>query len=255
MIRRFIITAALIAATSAEADERLVSHRYNPSEVVRLEGRAGVQATVAFGEDEHIENVAIGDANAWQVTPNKRANMLFVKPLARAARTNLTVVTDQRTYVFDLVANPAVRPLYVLRFTYPDAPRPAPRPERPALSAEEAQLAAGTGAPVDPAVLNFNWAHKGKAALVPARLFDDGRSTYLAWRAGVPVPAILIRDDKGAEGPVNYAVRGDVIVVEGVPSLIVLRAGKDSATLTRGAPPAVPSDAVPAALAAAQGEK
>ena len=53
---------------------------------VRIEGRPNVQATIDFGEDEHIENVAIGDSSAWQVTPNKRANLLFVKPLRQARR-------------------------------------------------------------------------------------------------------------------------------------------------------------------------
>ena len=95
--------------------------------MVRIDGRAGVQATIVFAEDEHIENVAIGDSNSWQVTPNKRANLLFVKPLAARARTNMTVVTDRHRYFFDLVAAPAGNALYVLRFTYPDEPKPAPR--------------------------------------------------------------------------------------------------------------------------------
>ena len=106
----------LAAAVPAQAqDPRLVTRRYDASQVVRIDGRAGVQASIAFAEDELVENVAIGDSNAWQVTPNKRANMLFVKPLAAAARTNMTVVTDRRTYFFDLVASARANPLYVLR--------------------------------------------------------------------------------------------------------------------------------------------
>ena len=50
-------------------------------------------------------------------------------------------------------------------------------------------------------------------------------------RSDVRRPAIQIRNETGAEGPVNFAVRGDVIVVEGTHGLIVLRSGKDSATL------------------------
>jgi type IV secretion system protein VirB9 len=116
----------------------------------------------------------------------------------------------------------------VLRFTYPA--KPAEKAATPAgLTSEEAL--ALENAPADPATLNFAWAAKGKARLVPARIYDDGTATYLAWAVGVPIPAIQIRDEKGAEGPVNYAVRGDVIVVDGVPPLIVLRSGKDSATL------------------------
>ncbi len=36
---------------------------------------------IEFGHGERIENVAVGDSSAWQVTPNKRANLLFLKPL------------------------------------------------------------------------------------------------------------------------------------------------------------------------------
>ena len=238
--------ALLVAAPAQAGDSRLVTRLYDADQVVRIEGRAGVQASIAFGEDELIENVAIGDANAWQVTPNKRANMLFVKPLGQSGRTNLTVVTDRHTYYFDLVANAAARPLYVLRFTYPEPPPGSePKPALPAnaaLSAEEAGTIDGSARPVDakpvdPADLNFAWRARGKGSLVPARVYDDGQATYLAWAAGVPIPAIQIRDAGGNEGPVNFAVREDVIVIDGVPPLIVLRSGRDHATLTNEGKP------------------
>ena len=84
-----------------------------------VQGRLGYQSMIEFGQGEQIENVAVGDSAAWQVTPNKRANLLFLKPLMGKARTNMTVVTDQRTYLFDLsVASSGNTPLYNLRFTY-----------------------------------------------------------------------------------------------------------------------------------------
>ena len=68
------------------------------------------------------------------------------------------------------------------------------------------------------------------------RVYDDGTATFLAWPAGAPVPAILMKDEQGTEGPVNFAVRGDVIVVDGVPRELVLRSGKDMATLYNNGP-------------------
>ncbi len=61
-------------------------------------------------------------------------------------------------------------------------------------------------------------------------------ATFLAWPVGSPVPAILIKDKAGTEGPVNYAVRGDVIVIDGVPRELILRSGKDMATLENNGP-------------------
>jgi type IV secretion system protein VirB9 len=247
------ITAALLAIGSASwafpaaaADSRIVTHRFNADEVVAIHGRSGVQASIVLDEDEHIENVAIGDSTSWQVTPNKRANVLFIKPLSPRAQTNMTVISDRRTYFFDLLAGQRANPLYVLRFIYPDAPKAAAAPKsaepaaQPVLTETEALAAAGKvqDATIDPARLNFAWAAKGKAALLPVRVYDDGQSTFLSWAAKVPIPAMQVRSDAGIEGPVNFAVRDDVVVIDGVPDLIVLRSGHDVATLKRNTPAA-----------------
>ena len=244
---RALFAAALLAATTLAApawadDPRLVERQYNADEIVKIEGRTNVQATIRFAENEHIENVAIGDSQAWQVTPNRRANLLFIKPLAERASTNMTVVTDKHTYLFDLVANPANRnPLYVLSFAYPDEPREtglaeggAPTQEGP--NAVELAAATDPYAVVDPAELNYAWESDGSAALLPAQIYDDGEATFMTWAEGADMPAILIKDRDGTEGPVNFAVRGDVIVVDGVPGEIVLRSGRDQATLTNRGP-------------------
>ena len=244
---RALLAAALLAVTGAPAlaeDSRLVERLYDPNEVVRIEGKAGVQATIRFDEDEHIENVAIGDSQKWQVTPNKRANLLFVKPLAERAATNMTVVTDRHTYLFDLVASPTHRnPLYVLGFVYPEEPEEVQQAEGDGEDAApvaptEVEIAAATDpyAVVDPAELNFAWASEGDRHLLPQRIYDDGNATFLTWPAGAPMPAVLIKDHKGDEGPVNYAVRGDTIVVDGVPRELVLRSGEDSVVLTNRGP-------------------
>lgn len=240
MIRFAAAALALAAATPALADERLVEVRYDPARVYRVEGRPKVQATIRFGEDESIENVAVGDSNAWQITPNKRANLLFVKPLLARANTNMTVVTNKHTYLFDLVASPAASPLYVLSFTYPeDKAKPVPQ----LAQAAPAEAAPAEPKPtIDPATINFAWKKSGDKDLLPESVFDDGDATFLSWPEGRMVPAILITDTAGTEGPVNFAVRGNTIVVEGVPPQIVLRAGKDRALIVNSGPPRAPRE-------------
>lgn len=244
------IGAALPLTPALAQDNRLIERLYDPAEVVRIEGKAGVQATIRFAEDEHIENVAIGDSQKWQVTPNKRANLLFVKPLTERAATNMTVVTDKHTYLFDLVASPAHRnPVYVLGFIYPEEPEEVQQAGAegavPGAGPSALELAAASDpyAVVDPADLNFAWESKGARQLLPQRIYDDGNATFLVWPAGATMPAILIKDHKGDEGPVNFAVRGEMIVVEGVPREIVLRAGENSAVLTNRGPVRAPAQA------------
>ncbi len=248
LIPALSLVALSLAAPALADDARIVEKFYDAGKVVRIDGRTKVQATIQFADDEHIENVAIGDSQAWQVTPNKRANLLFVKPLASSASTNMTVVTDRHTYLFDLVASASAKPLYVLKFTYPDEPK-----EQLATvqlpNSDEIAAAQEPEAVTDPAALNFAWTGKGDRKLLPARTYDDGSATFLAWPAGSPVPAILIKDSSGTEGPVNFTVRGDVIVVDGVPREIVLRSGKANATLINSGPVGVASQGAQPQLA------
>ena len=238
MIRFSAALALAVVAAPALADERLVEVRYDAAKVYRVEGKPKVQATIRFGEDEAIENVAVGDSNAWQITPNKRANLLFVKPLLARANTNMTVVTNKRTYLFDLVASPSAQPMYVLSFKYPDPPK-----DKVDASTQLAQNAAAPApAPdqattIDPAQINFAWSKSGDEKLLPESVFDDGEAVFLSWPEGRSVPAILITDSAGTEGPVNFTVRGNTIVVEGVPPQIVLRAGKERALIVNSGPP------------------
>lgn len=251
MTRSFAVSLILVlamATPSGATEPRLVTHAYRAGEIIRIDARLGVQAVITFGDTELIENVAIGDSANWQITPNKRANLLFVKPLTAKAQTNLTVVTDRHTYFFDLVATSSRAPLYQLRFTYPDEPKPTQASSPPALTAEESAIALGNPGdlPVDPAKLNFGWKVSGSSRLLPAKVYDDGRATYLSWAEKDSIPAVFVMDEKGAEGPVNYAVRGDMIVVDGVPSELVLRSGRNKAVLTHVPPTLAPNRASPA---------
>jgi type IV secretion system protein VirB9 len=225
--------APLAALKAATPDERLRTVMYDPDRVVRIVGHTGIQSTIEFGPDERIENIAIGDSAVWQVTPNRRGSVVFLKPLSSAARTNMTVVTDKRTYLFDLIPGAKdATPLYALKFLYP-APPTTPleaeqnRPEKPSLISAAAQPSAQIDA------LNFGWRIKGDKRLKPSRVFDDGRQAFVAWPSGTPLPAVLTRLQTGEEAPLNFHVSGDYVVISPVPAVIVLRYGRDSSELTR----------------------
>jgi type IV secretion system protein VirB9 len=241
-------TAAMLAlsAPAAASDPRLVTLVYDEAAVVTIVGAVKVQTTIQFAPDEIIENVAIGDSAAWQVAPNKAQSHLFVKPLAVNAKTNMTVVTDKRTYLFDLVANGRSTPVYVLRFRYPELERQmeeerlaaerAAEEERLEANSVELTAADDPYAVQDPERLNFAWVAKGDAKLLPARTYDNGEAVFLTWPEGTPIPAILVTNEDGDEGPVNFTVRGDTVVLDSVPATIILRSGEDFATLTNNGP-------------------
>lgn len=226
MIRKLSFAALAVlscTATNAAADNRIRSLAYDPDRIVQILGKSGIQSTIEFAPDERIENVAVGDSSAWQITPNRRASLLFVKPLTARKRTNMTVVTDRRTYMFDLVAGDKwTTPVYALKFSYPNDKRveTAVKPtEQPVAIAAASEPSAITAADK----LHFDWQSKGYGKLVPSRVFDDGTSVYLSWSRETPLPAILTMSEDRKEGPLSYRMSGDYIVVSPVPQNMVIR--------------------------------
>ena len=224
--RLALLAAILLAATPAVAvvphpgpgDPRIHEVLYDPAEVVELKGALGYQLTLEFDPSERIENVALGDSLGWQVTPNRKATLLFLKPMSVRPDTNMTVITNLRRYNFQLSvlspkAKAAIKAIpFSVRFVYPPPvmavivpPPPVPPPEDK----------------------NHAYSYQGSTLLLPARMFDDGEATYFAFRDREDLPAIYAVDGAGAEAVVNSHMRDGYIVVDRVAPGFVLRRGKE----------------------------
>ncbi|HEX7694445.1 MAG TPA: TrbG/VirB9 family P-type conjugative transfer protein, partial [Sphingomonas sp.] len=175
-----LLAAIAFAASPAHAqirpqpgsgDPRIQSVLYDVDQVVQLQVPTGYELTVEFAPDERIENVAVGDSGAWQVTPNKRGDRLFLKPL-QGTTTNMTVVTDARTYVFELSPGSAGSAPYIVRFRYPPPPPPAD--------------AATVG--LEPGRYKL----AGSNDIRPDAISDDGSKTYIMWRDSQTLPAVFV---------------------------------------------------------------
>ncbi|HEX8621896.1 MAG TPA: TrbG/VirB9 family P-type conjugative transfer protein [Allosphingosinicella sp.] len=208
--------AAQVEPPAAAADPRIQTVAYNADQVVLLQGAPGYLITVEFGADEQIENVAVGDSGAWQVTPNRRGDYLFVKPV-QAVSTNMTVVTTARTYLFELAPlyAPSPQMAYTVRFSYPGGETES--------VADEAPTAEARG----------SYRVSGDRALRPSRIADDGRHTYIEWPRERALPAVYALDAEGRESLVNGAMRDDLFVIDAVASKLVFRIDRHVARAER----------------------
>ena len=226
-----ILSAALLfAATPSEGalvprpgsgDPRIFVVDYDPTQVVELNATMGYQTFIEFSPDEHIENVAVGDATGWQITPNRAANLLFIKPMGEVPTTNMTVVTNYRHYEFELNARPHAPAndkniVYTLRFQYPEV----------AVATVTAKPAAPEPPPM-PKVVNSSYSYDGSSKIVPARIFDDGRATYFEFREGESYPAIFSVDGEKNEAVVNSYTRDGYVVADTIARGFVLRQGNE----------------------------
>lgn len=226
-MKRILLLALSLLTLTAETlprpgpvDPHIQRVLFDPEQVVALHGALGWQVMIEFGGDERIENVSIGDSLAWQVTPNKRARMLFLKPLLRNGATNMTVVTSLRRYAFSLSTGPRERRTpWVLHFDYPPPPVVETLPEPP---------------PPPPVKLDFSYERLGDPAVMPTRVWNDGRQTYFEFAEETPFPAIFAAGPgKNDESLVNVATRGRIQVVQQMGQRFILRSGTHFATVTR----------------------
>ncbi len=195
------------------ADAHIQAVAYDPQQVVALRVASGFAVTVNLSPEERIETVTVGDAGAWQVQVNRRADRMVIKPVGDPRTTNLTAITDQRSYNFTLYAASAGEDAlpYMVNFLYPALAMVQP-------------VAATTMS---------RYRVRGKKSLLPAAISDDGTFTSIFWPKDVTLPAVYRQDDQSHLALVNGLMRDGAFVIEGVYRRLVFMIGKARATATR----------------------
>lgn len=205
---------AAVNPAPGAGDPHIQTVAFDERQVVILRVALGYELTLEFSADERIENVALGNSGVWQVTPNKSADHLFIKPIQGATPTNMTVITGSRTYSFELtpLTSPDPSMAYVVRFIYP--PGPGTPEHLP---------------PAPPATYRFS----GTRALRPIEMGDDGQFTTIGWAPGAPIPAVYAIGADDKEALVNGQMRDGRLVVNQIAKAFVFRLGRDQARATR----------------------
>ena len=250
MLRRLLpaslVLLSLSSAVHAEEsprpvrqDSRIRTVAFDKDNVV-VDGALGVSTMIMFGDDEHIDTVAIGDSVGWQAVPDESKRFLFIKPLEPDATTNLNVVTTHRVYNFTLrtVTNRA-GVVYRVRFVFPELEE-----EKRLMTLAKMRAAMPNYKEVmaSPST-NFDYSYKGNEVVKPEYVFDDGVKTF--FRFAGEVPGIFVVNPDHSETLANYRREGDVIVVDKVSAQWTMRNGGDTACVfNMRAVPAAPKRAV-----------
>ncbi len=216
--------AQTVAPSPGPGDPRIKEFMYDPNAIVAIRGQLGYEMPIEFDPSERIENVSIGDSISWQVTPNRKATMLFLKPMTKGGSTSMTVVTNMRIYSFVLTAVES-RPndpnqMLRLRFLYPRPPAPP------------AAAPAAAPPPPKPEDFNFDYRMGGAKQLLPIRVFDDGKITYFQFDPKKDAPAIFSLGADGKEELAPTRMSGAYMVADTTAQKFVLRYGKAKADLT-----------------------
>jgi len=252
----FAVSFSSFAQTPITTDSRIRTLVYNPNEVYELKFYYNYQSFIEFAEDEEIEMISIGEAFAWRLTP--AGKRLFVRPLEIAAHTNMTIITNKRTYHFDIRSDEfngkADEDLvYTVRFFYPQVGQPLPIPpqlvvpnvamkplqipQQPAIPKEGIVKTPTSSANVTEPIpgmiqrnpenneLNFDYSVAGKSDnIVPLKVYDNGSETYFQFaNDNLVIPSINMVDVNGGEQPVTYTIRDNYVVIPAINRQFTLR--------------------------------
>ena len=116
MIKRCVALSLVLCVSAGPAfaealprpgrvDSRVRDVIYNKDNVTAIDASYGTSTMIELQPDEKIETLALGDSIAWKVEPNRKGDIIFVKPVDKNAISNLNVVTDKRIYSFLLRSN------------------------------------------------------------------------------------------------------------------------------------------------------
>ena len=230
-----LLSNAEITPLKGNFDPRVRIVDYNPQNVIKLSTFFGVSTHVQFGDGETIRDVAVGDDQAWNIKP--RGSHLFIKPQATHADTNVTVITDKRTYQFALIVQPRPRRdssawsdpnlIFSLTFRYPDeeAARVAAESRKNAVKDRLGEIK-GKLSDANKEGQNFDYWVAGSEEISPTAARDDGRFIYLTFSNNRDMPAVYSVDTVGNEALINTnVIEGNTIVIQRLVPSLMLRKG------------------------------
>ena len=222
---------ALDTPSSSDLDRRLYTTAYEEDQVYPIYAVNGLVTTIVFAADEKVDVHTSGFSTAWEFAA--RGNHFFLKPRAKEGSTNLVVVTNKRTYHFDLrLGWNRKNVTYELAFTYPadEAAKQAAQSEKDRVqerlnvSAIRPDASSETARSNRNYTMNFGEA-KSSRRIAPTEAFDDGRFTYLRFSKNSDFPSVYRVVDE-TETLLNAHVEGDWLIVHGIYEALRLRAGE-----------------------------
>lgn len=252
VLASFLALNSFAQPVPTTTDSRIRTLVYNPNEVYELKFYYGYQSFIEFADNEEIEMISIGEAFAWRITP--AGKRLFIRPLEIAAHTNMTIITNKRTYHFDIRSGEYdgkadEELVYTVRFYYPQIGQPlpippqlgAPIPVAPKPAIKVGVRSAFPAGRVDDssdkdnilslhrnpgnAELNFDYTLAGKSDnIIPLRVYDNGQETLMQFaNDNLIVPTINVVDAFGAEHQLSYVIRDNYVVIPTVERQLTLR--------------------------------
>ncbi|WP_370664236.1 P-type conjugative transfer protein VirB9 [Candidatus Orientia mediorientalis] len=205
-------------------DSRIRVITYSPNDVFKFTGYYNYQGCIELDKGEEVINLSMGDPNAWFI--QEFGNRIFIKPIKDDATTNMLLITNKRTYFFELHAEEVQNitdsnMIFYVKFLYPDNEK-----------SNNINSASLTSEPdlAHPENYNFYYTISGHQEIAPIKIFDDGDFTYIYFRdKNAAMPTVYVIDDRRKESLANFRIstkHPNLMIIEQVAPRLSLKLGK-----------------------------
>lgn len=186
---------------------------------------------VVLQSGENVLNVAIGDSARWMIAPGASGASgvtphVFIKPTESGLSTNLVITTSKRVYYIRLMSSAKAESSRI-SFWYPEDAAAA-QVQRVAAERKREEDIASQLPLLPPDKLDFNYRIDGARDIMPQKVYNDGVHTFIEY-ATLPtdLPVLYAVTREGSDQIVNYRLRDNVFVVDGIQNGfdLVLNAG------------------------------
>lgn len=213
-------------------DSRIQYFSYTPDNVFVIKTKLGSSSLIQFEDGEIITDdggLGMGDARSWSL--GVKGSNIFFKPKEIVESTNMTVVTNKRTYAFILKPTKGNDVTFIARFKYPETElnnnsNKDNQPKNTTLR-QTNDLLTPDGKPIYiDSRINVHYFKKGDDEISPTNVWDDNLFTYLKYDNADDLPTVYKVLPDGTETLVNTHVKNNMLVVHEVTPTLRLRLSK-----------------------------
>ena len=212
----------------SQHDCRVQLFNYNPDDVYSINTHIGKATLIELEQGEYLDDetgaIGMGDGESWSLVA--KGNNIIFKPVKEQPETNILIVSNRRTYAFELHNNMMLPPTYIARFSYPEDNSPAQEyTPKPTEMKKVGQTVDGKKIMID-AKYNMDYMYRGHAQIKPTNVWNDGRFTYLQYNHAGDLPAVYRVLPDNSEMLVNTHVEDNTLVLQEISPVYRVRFGK-----------------------------
>ncbi|RNC77742.1 TrbG/VirB9 family P-type conjugative transfer protein [Piscirickettsia salmonis] len=231
--------AALRNPNSRDFVNSIMNYQFMDGASYAVYASPGQMTDIEFQSGEKLISQAAGDTLRWQIGKTVSGSgayqreHLLIKPNQTGLKTTMVVMTDQRVYHIQLISTPDAY-MQAVKWQYPNENVVTYQSEDNSVTGDTRLSTAGaSGLDVNIASMYSHYTTQSLQGdtrnFTPVLVFDDGVKTYIKFNKTTlnrQMPLVEVdTGDKTYVSSVNYHVKGQYIIIEGVYHKIRLQLG------------------------------